>query len=212
MAAPSFFRMTNRSFTLVAAHSPVALRRVPGDVAMWFFIMAEFAVFALFFAAYAWFHRQQPAIFADGQARLDMPLALWNTAWLILGSAAAAWAAHVVRSPINRAGRAAMWALVAAWLCGLAFVVGKLADFAAKLGAGYSMSTDDYWMFYFSLTFFHFLHVILGMVILGMVGWRLRGVQAPSPEQASWVESAAAYWHMVDVVWLVLFALVYVAR
>ena len=66
-------------------------------------------------------------------------------------------------------------------------------------------------MFYISLTFFHFMHVILGMVILshaleaGAQGrlWQPRGQR---------LESGAAYWHMVDLLWIVLFPLVYVMR
>ena len=78
--------------------------------------------------------------------------------------------------------------------------------------ADLDMATDDYWMFYFSLTFFHYLHVILGMVFIGMVWVRLRSVASCGDEQAYWVETVASYWHMVDLVWLVLFALVYIAH
>ncbi|WP_230368640.1 cytochrome c oxidase subunit 3 [Paludibacterium denitrificans] len=66
-------------------------------------------------------------------------------------------------------------------------------------------------MFYLSLTVFHFLHVVLGMVIVAAVWWMSRDGRY-GPGRMDGVETAAAYWHMVDLVWLVLFALVYVAR
>lgn len=179
---------------------------------MWFFIMAELGVFGIFFAVYAWFRHRQPALFAQGQAHVDLALATANTALLILGSAAAAWAAHTMRDMQSGAIKQARLALSGAWLCGMAFVILKLADFTHKIQAGYTMATDDFWQFYFSLTFFHFLHVILGMVILAMVWFKLRPVRLAQAEHISWVETGAAYWHMVDIVWLVLFALVYVAR
>ena len=61
------------------------------------------------------------------------------------------------------------------------------------------------------MTFFHFLHVILGMVILAAVAWKARG-GGYSREDHVGVESGASYCHMVDLVWLILFPLVYVMR
>lgn len=190
--------------------SPAA-PHIPGDMAMWAFILAELAVFGLFFASYAWFRHGQPEVFVRGQAHLDIGLALVNTALLILGSMAAAWAAWLARQPSPQS-RQVRNALLMALAFGAGFLVLKMTDFVAKTNAGFDMSTDDYWMFYFSLTFFHFLHVILGMVFIGMVWVRLRAVTVWQAEHANWVETVASYWHMVDLVWLVLFALVYIAQ
>jgi nitric oxide reductase NorE protein len=66
-------------------------------------------------------------------------------------------------------------------------------------------------MFYLSLTFFHFMHVIMGMVILGAVALKARR-GGYSAAQHTGVETGASYWHMVDLVWLILFPLVYVMR
>lgn len=63
-------------------------RRVPGDLAMWCFILAELAVFGVFFLAYAWARRQQPALFAAGQGGLELGLPTLNTLLLLAGSAA----------------------------------------------------------------------------------------------------------------------------
>ena len=66
-------------------------------------------------------------------------------------------------------------------------------------------------MFYITLTFFHFMHVILGMVILSAIFLKLkRG--AYGSRDCNGLESGAAYWHMVDLVWIVLFPLVYIIR
>ena len=64
-------------------------------------------------------------------------------------------------------------------------------------------------MFYLSLTFFHFMHVILGLVILTALWFGLRAGRY-GPRNMNGLESGAAYWHMVDLVWLILFPLVYV--
>jgi nitric oxide reductase NorE protein len=186
-------------------------RRIPGDMAMWAFIMIELTVFGFFFGAYAWSRAKQPEVFLQGQAHLDIGLALINTVLLILGSAAAAWAVWLARRTQAQASQVRT-ALLIALAFGASFLVLKMTDFILKLGAGFDMATDDYWMFYFSLTFFHYLHVILGMVFIGVVWLRLRSVASCAEEHAYQVETVASYWHMVDLVWLVLFALVYIAH
>ncbi|MBV8272651.1 MAG: cytochrome c oxidase subunit 3 [Cupriavidus sp.] len=202
-------------------------RYLPGDVAMWFFIVAELLVFACFFMAYGWHRVHEPSVFTHGQAQLHIGLGAFNTVVLILGGLCAAAAAQQARVAIAVVGnstqatahalRLARRGLLAAFAFGMVFVVCKLTDFGLLFKAGYNLDSDDFWMFYFSLTFFHFMHVLLGMVILLYVYWPLRKAAGQdgagcTPDQAHAVESGAAYWHMVDMVWLVLFALVYIAR
>ncbi|TAM01849.1 MAG: cytochrome c oxidase subunit 3 family protein [Paraburkholderia sp.] len=202
-------------------------RYLPGDVAMWFFIVAELLVFACFFIAYGWYRANEPSVFAHGQAQLHIGLGAFNTIVLILGGLCAATAAQQARAAVAGAGngtqataralRLARRCLLAACAFGLVFVVCKLTDFGLLFKAGHDVDSDDFWMFYFSLTFFHFMHVLLGMVILLYVYWPLRKLAGKdgagcTVEQAHAVESGASYWHMVDMVWLVLFALVYIAR
>ena len=66
-------------------------------------------------------------------------------------------------------------------------------------------------MFYLSLTVFHYMHVVMGMVILAAVAVKARA-GAYSAAEHTGVETGTAYWHMVDLVWLILFPLVYVMR
>jgi len=85
------------------------------------------------------------------------------------------------------------------------------AEFAHHLGQGVTLSTNTFYMFYLSLTFFHFMHVIMGMVILSAVAWKA-GQGGYTAAQHTGVETGASYWHMVDLVWLIIFPLVYVMR
>jgi nitric oxide reductase NorE protein len=73
------------------------------------------------------------------------------------------------------------------------------------------LSTNTFYMFYISLTFFHFMHVILGMVILTAI-WLQARKGAYTSQNSHGLESGAAYWHMVDLLWIILFPLVYVMR
>lgn len=80
-----------------------------------------------------------------------------------------------------------------------------------KIAADISMSTNTFYLLYFSLTFFHFLHVILGMAILAILLFKLRQ-GAYGRYDVRGLETGTAYWHMVDLLWIVLFPLVYVMR
>ncbi|MCB1915104.1 MAG: cytochrome c oxidase subunit 3 family protein [Rhodocyclaceae bacterium] len=183
-----------------------ATPRLPGDLAVWFFILAELLVFAVFFVAYAVARSRDTALFDSMQAGLDRDAGAINTVLLVSASwcvARALAAAEARRQPAN-----VRW-LLGAIACGAGFTLVKSAEYADKFAAGVTLSSDTFHMFYLSLTFFHFMHVILGMVVLAVLAiGSARGRYGPG--RMNGLESGAAYWHMVDLVWLVLFPLVYV--
>ena len=183
-------------------------RRLPGDLAIWFFILAEMLAFAVFFAAYAFARASNVEEFNLYQHTLDRNLGALNTFLLITGS----WFVVLAVQAAHKDNRGAIARnLLLGWLCGGGFLVVKVIEYAAKFGAGISMSTNTFYMFYISLTFFHFMHVILGMFILTVLWVQARkGVYGS--HDAHGLESGAAYWHMVDLLWIVLFPLVYVMR
>ncbi|MDE2368852.1 MAG: cytochrome c oxidase subunit 3 [Burkholderiales bacterium] len=179
---------------------------LPGDLAIWIFIFAEMGVFGVLFIVYAWARRSHLELFEAGQALLDRRIGLANTLIFISSSYAVARAAAAIRA--DRAAACRRW-LLAALTAGAAFVVLKVGEFGLDAERGIGLSRNLFDMFYLSLTFFHFMHVLMGLVILAVVAWKT-GRGAYSARSHSGVETAGAYWHMVDLVWIVLFALVYV--
>ena len=183
-------------------------RYPPGDLAIWIFILAELCVFALFFAAYAFTRLQHVELFNTYQQQLDRRAALLNTLALITSSYFVVRAVAAIRQGLNR--QCVRW-LLAALSMGAVFLVVKSTEFGHHFGQGVNLSSNEFYMFYLSLTFFHFMHVIMGMVILAAVAWKAyRG--GYSAAEHTGVETGASYWHMVDLVWLILFPLVYVMR
>jgi nitric oxide reductase NorE protein len=180
----------------------------PGDLAIWFFILAELLAFGVFFAAYAFGRAHNVELFNEMQQTLDRKAGAFNTVLLITGSWCVARAVEAVGR--GRATTGARW-LLAGIACGGGFLVVKGFEYADKFGAGINLSTNSFYMFYLSLTFFHFMHVILGMVILVALWVKTRNGDY-GPADMNGIESGAAYWHMVDLVWIVLFPLVYVMR
>jgi nitric oxide reductase NorE protein len=189
------------------AASP-ATRRLPGDLAIWFFILAEMLAFAVFFATYAFARAKKVEMFNLYQQTLDRNLGALNTLLLITGS----WFVVLAVQAAHRDDKPAISRnILLGWLCGAGFLAVKVIEYAEKFGAGISLSTNTFYMFYISLTFFHFMHVILGMVILTVLWFQSRNGLYGS-HGANGLESGAAYWHMVDLLWIILFPLVYVMR
>lgn len=178
----------------------------PGDLAIWIFILAELLVFGIFFLAYAFARRHNVELFDHYQATLDRRSGFINTVALITSSYFVVRAVGAVRVDNTRGCARWLWG---AFAMGCVFVVVKLMEFGHHLSHGVSLSTNTFYMFYLSLTFFHFMHVLLGMVIVGFMALKAgRGGYGAADHYG--VESGASYWHMVDLVWLVLFPLVYV--
>lgn len=181
-------------------------RRLPGDLAMWFFILAELTVFALLIIAFAVTQQLDPQLFADSRAALDSSIGLALTLSLLTSGLLAALAVEQVRH--DRQGRAALL-LLAALLSSCIYVTLKLNEYGHLSALGLGLEHNRFFTLYWILTGFHFLHVLLGMAILGWMAERCRR-RAYSPEHHGGLESGVLYWHMVDLVWVVLFPLVYV--
>ncbi len=180
----------------------------PGDLVIWIFIMAELLVFGVFFAAYAYTRASHVELFNTYQLTLDRNAALINTLALITSSYFVVRAVAAIQQDDSK--RCARW-LFAALFMGVVFLIVKGMEYQHHFSQGINLSTNTFYMFYLSLTFFHFLHVILGMVILLAVAFKARN-GGYSAAQHTGVETGASYWHMVDLVWMVLFPLVYVMR
>lgn len=191
--------------TVIADKEP---RLLPGDFAIWIFIFAELLVFGLFFIIYAVVRVQHVELFNQYQLTLNREFGAINTLLLITASYFVVRAVHAIRQ--DQTDRCVYW-LLAALAGGSGFLILKSIEFYDKFSVGIGLSTNTFYMFYLSLTFFHFMHVILGMVILSAVALKAkRG--AYCAQEHTGVETGASYWHMVDLVWIILFPLVYIIR
>ncbi len=183
-------------------------RLLPGDFAIWFFIFAELLVFGIAFVSYAVVRVQNVEMFNQYQLTLNRELGAINTLLLITASYFVVRAIHAIR--LDDISRCIRW-LYASLGCGAGFLVLKSVEYYGKFSEGINLSTNTFYMFYLSLTMFHFLHVILGMIILFAIAIKAqRG--GYSAEDHIGVETGASYWHMVDLVWIILFPLVYIIR
>ncbi len=182
--------------------------RLRGDLGVWLVILMELLTFAILFVSFAFARTREVALFNASQATLNLNAGALNTVLLISGSWCVASAVAAVRRNASVVG--ARW-LLGALACGGGFVVVKLGEYAQKLASGVDLSTNTFYMFYVLLTGFHFLHVVVGMLALAYLWVKTRRGRYGSHDCHA-LETGAAFWHMVDLLWIVLFPLVYVMR
>lgn len=173
------------------------LDALPGDLMMWILIISELLVFGAGLIAFLGVRLTDPVGFAEAQSHLHRTGAGLNTVVLVSSGWLAALAVRTVE-----AGKIALMRLYLAMasLLGVVFLWIKGMEYAAKGAEGITFETHPFFTFYYLLTGFHAVHVIAGIVILGLVGWKA------TPRN---VETGTAFWHMVDLVWVLLFPIMY---
>lgn len=176
------------------------LSALPGNPLMWVLILSEMLVFSAFFALYAAERVAATALFDASQRELDPLMGGLNTLVLLTSGLCVALAVEAVSA--ERIRRARQW-LGASMGLGVLFGVIKGIEYSSKFAAGITPETNTFFGFYYGLTAFHFAHVLFGLALLALVTWRT------STEN---VETAAAFWHMVDLIWILLYPLLYLLR
>ena len=182
---------------------PVEKIAPPG---IWTFIAADCAGFAIFFIVFMSERLKQPALFDASARLLDIPLGLANTLILISSS----WLVALAITAAD-AGRlqSAKRLLVGGLAVGGGFAILKMAEYHAKLAAGITPTSNGFFTLYFILTGIHFLHYVIGLVVLVAMIAALHRPKAESDGGVAWLEAGALYWHMVDLLWLFLFPMLY---
>jgi nitric oxide reductase NorE protein len=183
-------------------------RRLPGVEGVWVFVIADMTVFAVLFGSFIIGRHQNPDLFEGSRHALNPNFGGVNTLILLTSS----WFAALALDAVRRSRFALAQRFIGgALLCGLAFMVSKAIEYTEKLNAGISVLTNDFFMYYFTLTGIHLFHVIAGNVVL-LVLWFMARSRSFDPQRPVVVECGAIYWHMVDLIWIILFPLLYLVR
>lgn len=165
---------------------------LPGELILWILIASELAVFMAGVSVMVTLGLMDPAGFAAAQSQLDGRMAALNTVVLVTSGLFAAFAERDAR--LARPAAARRWLLLAA-LGGLIFLLVKAVEYARDIKAGIGIDSHPFFTFYYLLSGFHAAHVIAGVAVLLLVAIRAR----PEPVQAG-----AMFWHMVDLVWVLI--------
>ena len=179
---------------------------VPGEASMWFFVIGDLLIFAVYFVGYMYFRGQNHQLFLASQARLNVDIGAINTVVLLTSSLFVALGTAAARAGNIAAGLRGFWIGLA---FGAAFPLLKMFEWIPEITAGLTPGTNLFFMYYYVMTGMHLCHVALGLVIMCFV---IRNLKTSTTPKISFIETGATYWHMVDVLWLVLFALLYLMR
>lgn len=167
------------------------------------FLGAESMIFAGLFLAYLTFRLVTPTWPPEGTPQLELLLPGINTIILISSSFVIHRADTSVKK--NDLNGLRVW-FSATVVMGTIFLLGQLYEYS---NLEFGLKTNLFASTFFVLTGFHGLHVFVGILLMLAVLWRSRKAERYSSEHHFGVEAAELYWHFVDVVWIILFAMLY---
>jgi len=181
-------------------------RFVPGQPDMWALVLFEAMFFTGYFTVYMVCRVMDLEGFLQSQAALDPRWGVLNTLIMLTSS----WSiARCVQQAREGTYRAALKSAGLTFALGLVFVGLKVAEWSSEVKQGFTFTTNQFSSFYYFLTAIHFIHLLVGFAVLGVVVYQLL---SPARRSQEIVETGATYWHMVDFLWVMIFALVYLMR
>ena len=180
---------------------------VPAEPGVWILLFGDMLVFSALFVVYLRQRSRAPELFAVSQDTLDRTTGAINTVVLLTGSLLVVLATAAIQRGDFRRSKALLFA---GTTVGSLFVVLKAREYHEIIGAGFAPSTNSFYMYYFVLTGLHLAHVALGLVLLFALAATTRG--QPSSTRLAMVEGGACFWHMVDLLWIIIFPLIFLVR
>lgn len=175
----------------------------PGKVGIWWFLASEIMVFGGLLASFIAFRLGNPE-WGETARHLNLTIATVNTVILLTSSLTVVLALAALERGDDAGLRRHLGFTI---LLGLAFLGLKAAEYTGEIRAGYAPWTGTFWSFYYTMTGLHGLHVLGGIVVNALL-WVTTGWRRRSPHR---LELAGLYWHFVDIVWIFLFPLLYLA-
>ena len=183
-------------------HDP---RRIPGESGTWVFLFGDMLVFGAFFVTFLVERAKTPEAFDAARTTLHIGVGVLNTLVLLTSSLFVVLALGAMRSGARAIASRAVAAAIA---CGLVFIALKVFEYVSLATAGHGPGADHFYLYYFILTGLHLFHVCLGLAALTFVLTQIRRAELGATRTAL-VEGAACFWHLVDLLWIFLFALLY---
>lgn len=189
---------------------------------IWVFMVTEILMFGGLFVGYFIFHSIYPEMFHIGSQFLDWKLGALNTVVLLFSSWTMAMSINLIQRGMSKKANLALLTTIA---CGAIFMVVKYFEYSHKFHDGLlpgkffshpmpeelmnvAQNIGMYFGFYFAMTGMHGIHVLIGMSLIAWVLFRnMRGDF--NPHYFTAVEGVGIFWHIVDLIWIFLFPLLY---
>ena len=176
----------------------------PGGILMWIIIFLELFTFGMALIAMVIYSKDEPEVFHSSKLLLNTTFGSINTIFLITSGF---FMAMSVKSLKEKNVQKSSWYLKLTMIGGVLFLAMKGIEYYDKIEAGLTVGYNTFFTFYWMLTLFHVIHVIIGLVILGSVFIGMKNKKSTTSFED--VEASAAFWHMCDLIWLLLFPIIY---
>lgn len=189
----------------------VPTTKIKVEEGVWVLVLGELSVFTLLFATFLYYRAYSPELYEVSRASLHQGLGALNTIVLLSSSY---FVAAETRS-MGAAGKfeSARKQLLCGIACGLLFVVIKVVEYSSVISEGATLASNEFFMFYFVLTGIHLMHLVVGLALLSGIALQMRNQLAGNGHLSeSLTGFSVSFWHMLDIVWIVLFPLLYLLR
>ena len=176
----------------------------PGGILLWIIIFLELFTFGVALVAMVMYSKDEPEVFHSSRLLLNTTFGIINTIFLITSGF---FMTQVVISFKALDNKKSTFYLKLTMLGGVLFLILKSIEYYGKMEAGLTVNHNTFFTFYWMLTLFHVIHVVVGLVILGTVYVGLN--KKDKVLELDDVEASATFWHMCDLIWLLLFPVIY---
>lgn len=175
----------------------------PGGILLWILIFLELITFGIALIALVVSSKENPDLFHQSRLNLNTTFGAINTIFLLVSGFF--MATTVYQFKLNNLKRTSFY-LKLTMLGGFLFLILKGVEYYFKISEGFTLDYNSFYTFYWLLTGFHVIHVIVGLVILFFMDF---GLKKSKPTTLEDLEASAAFWHMCDLIWLLLFPVLY---
>jgi len=174
----------------------------PGGILLWIIIFLELLTFGIALIAMVYESRVNPTEFHESRLFLNATYGMLNTLFLLTSGF---FMALLVKKLKTHGKLKLRKYLIATLFFGSLFLILKGIEYGEKIEAGFTIGYNTFFNYYWMLTLFHVIHVIVGLVILISIYF---GIKKESTTVED-IEASAAFWHMCDLIWLLLFPILY---
>ena len=174
-----------------------------GRLAVWWVVVSEIVIFGGLLGSYIMYRLAHDA-FAEQAAHTNMWIGAFNTLVLLTSSLSAVLAHKAAVSGNGPRAFKLLWATIGG---AFTFLIVKSFEWTNEIQHGFTITSSTFWSFYYCAAGLHALHVLAGAIIMMFVA-----SEAAKNLELHRVELIGIYWHFVDVVWIFLFPLLYIAK
>ena len=174
-----------------------------GRLAVWWVVVSEIVIFGGLLGSYIMYRLAHDA-FSEQAAHTNMWIGAFNTLVLLTSSLSAVLAHKAAVAGDGKRAAKLLWATIGG---AFTFLIVKSFEWTNEIHHGFTITLSTFWSFYYTAAGLHALHVIAGAIIMMIVA-----ADAKKNLELHRVELIGIYWHFVDLVWIFLFPLLYIAK